>query len=390
LRYGSRVSDSPSEPKAPTLAELRVQLDAVDRQVLQLLAERMRIVTSVARYKRNEKLEIRDAERERQVLEARRALAVELGLDPAPIESIYRQIFLASRDYQAVVSAESTPTLEPKTIAIVGGAGAMGGLLSRMFRDLGHRVELADLHTPRRADELAAEADVVLISVPIDVTEQVIAEVGPRVRADALLMDITSIKAAPLAAMLASTRASVIGTHPLFGPGARLLAGQRIVLCKGRGDVWYDWLVDNLRARGLSITEAQPDEHDRAMALVQVLTHFQTQVFGLALARSGVPLKQSLRFTSPAYLMELYVAARHFAQGADLYGPIEMKNPATGQITDQFARAVSEVSEILAQHDQARFEAMFGEVRAFFGDFAIEATEQSGFFLDRLVERSRA
>jgi chorismate mutase/prephenate dehydrogenase len=382
------VTDSPPDPPVPSLAELRVQLDAVDRQVLQLLAERMRIVTSVAQLKRTEKLAILDADRERQVLEARRTRAIELGLDPAPVESIYRQIILASRDYQATLGTTATATSEPKRIGIIGGAGAMGGLLARLFGDLGHHVELADLQTAQRPAALAAQSDVVIISVPIAVTEQVIAEVGPHLRPEALLLDITSIKTAPLAAMLRATRASVVGTHPLFGPGSSSLAGQRVVVCRGRGDTWYSWIVDSLRARGLTITEAEPEEHDRAMALVQVLTHFQTQVFGLALARSGVPLAQSRRFTSPAYLMELYVAARHFAQAADLYGPIEMLNPATSEITAQFQSAAGELASILQSRDQARFEAMFAEVRAFFGEFAIEATEQSGFFIDRLVERS--
>jgi chorismate mutase/prephenate dehydrogenase len=176
----------------------------------------------------------------------------------------------------------------------------------------------------------------------------------------------------------------------MFGPGAASLNGQRVVLCRGRGDAWHEWLAASLRALGLVISEASADEHDRAMALVQVLTHFQTQVFGLALARMGIPLESSRRFTSPAYLMELYVAARHFAQAANLYGPIEMRNPATGEVTAQFQRAAQELSEILASHDQQRFDAVFQEVRAFFGDFAKEATEESRFLIDRLVERSLA
>ena len=37
--------------------------------------------------------------------------------------------------------------------------------------------------------------------------------------------------------------------------------------------------------------------------------------------------------------------------------------------------------------DQAAFEAMFDEVRAFFGSFTAEALDQSSFLIDRLVER---
>jgi chorismate mutase/prephenate dehydrogenase len=389
MRYGRRVSDP--EDKPLDLAQLRAQIDAVDREVLELLAKRMRIVAEVARYKRAQQVEIRDFERERQVLDARRALAERLGLDPEPIESVYRQVMLASRDYQAALGAASSRTMEPKQIAIVGGAGAMGSLFARLFTDLGHRVQIADLATEVRAEDVVATADVVVISVPIRVTERVIRQLGPLVRSDALLMDLTSVKAAPLAAMLDATKAtcsSVVGTHPMFGPAVHSLRGQRVVVCAGRGDTWRQWLVQNLEARGLSVTEVGAAQHDRAMSLVQVLTHFQTQVFGLALARSGMPLEESRRFTSPAYLMELYVAARHFAQSSELYGPIEMLNPETGHVVESFQRAAAELGEIVRDQDQVRFDAVFQEVRAFFGEFAREAVEQSSFLIDRLVERT--
>jgi chorismate mutase/prephenate dehydrogenase len=161
-----------------------------------------------------------------------------------------------------------------------------------------------------------------------------------------------------------------------------------VVVCRGRGDAWHAWLAQMLEARGLTVTEATAEEHDRAMALVQVLTHFQTQVLGCALARSGVSLEQSKRFTSPAYLMELYVTARHFAQDPLLYGPIEMLNPGTQAVTSAFRSAADELAEILASRDQARFNRMFEEVRAYFGGFTAEAMEQSSFLIDRLVERT--
>ena len=384
---GSAVTD-PSDKTTPSLAELRARLDAVDRRIIELLAERMSVVTEVARFKRSERVEIRDYDRERQVLDARRALAHELGLDPAPVEAIYRQILNASRDYQAALGASIYEATEAKDVAIIGGAGAMGGLLVRLFRDLGHRVQVADLGTELTPEAAAARADVVVISVPILATEDTIRKLGPLVREDALLMDVTSIKSAPLRAMLASTKASVVGTHPMFGPGVHSLQGQRVVVCKGRGDAWHGWLLANLRARGLVMTETSAEQHDRAMSLVQVLTHFQTQVFGLALARSGVTLEDSRKFTSPAYLMELYVAARHFAQASDLYGPIEMLNPETSRVVGTFRAAADEIAAILNARDQARFDAVFQEVREFFGAFAVEATEQSSYLIDHLVERS--
>ncbi len=379
---------SDSNPDDGPLFELRKALDTLDHELLELLARRMEIVAEIASTKREERVRIRDLGRERRVLEDRCARADALGLPADSIESVWRQLMLMSRERQAALRAEVPPDVEPKTIAIIGGEGGMGGSLTTLFTDLGHDVRSADLHTELRPADAARTADVVIISVPIRETAAVVEQLGPLVRPDALMMDVTSIKTEPVSAMLASTEASVLGTHPMFGPGVNTFQGQRIVICPGRGEAWLDWARQMFVARGLLVTEATPEEHDSMMAIVQVLHHFKTQVLGLSLSRSGVPLEESLRFTSPAYLLETYVTGRHFAQSAELYGPIEMLNPDSQRVISIFRQAAADLAEILARGDQAAFDEVFEQVRAFFGSFTKEALEQSGFLIDRLVELS--
>lgn len=377
-----------TEPTPRSLPVLRGMIDALDRDLMQIMARRMSLVAEVAAYKRQHSLRIRDLARERDVLNDRRERAIMLGLPSGEIESIFRLLLRSSREHQAALRAEVPLNAEVRTIAIIGGHGQMGARLAGLFGDLGHRLLLVDRDTTLTAEEAAADADVVVIAVPIEETERVIAIVGPHVREDALLMDITSIKEAPIAAMLSATRASVVGTHPMFGPGVHSLQGQRLVVCRARGDVWADWVVETFGSRGLSVTEATPVQHDRAMSVVQVLTHFQTQVLGLTLSKLGVPIAETLPFTSPAYLLELYVAARHFAQDPLLYGPIEMRNPRTSAVTKAFRDATDELRTVLAEGDQVAFSALFQDVRSFFGAFTDEALEQSSFLIDRIVERT--
>jgi chorismate mutase/prephenate dehydrogenase len=376
------------EPQARPLPLLRALVDSLDHELLQLAARRMAIVSEIAAYKRQHHLRIRDPQREQEILADRARRAEEMGLPKGEMEALFRVLLRASRDHQAALRTElpyETPSL---TIAVIGGRGAMGALLARMFGDLGHSVLVSDHETDLTPGDAAEVADVTVISVPIDVTEQVIRNVGPRVRPESLLMDVTSVKSEPMRAMLEATRANVVGTHPMFGPSVHSVQGQRVVVCRGRGDHWAQWVSAMFTARGLAVVEATAEHHDRMMATVQVLTHFQTQVHGLTLARLGAPLAESLRFTSPAYLMELYMGARHFAQSADLYGPIEMKNPATPSVTATYLDAANEVAGILASGDRARFREMFSEVKAFLGPFTVEALEQTSFLIDRLVERT--
>jgi len=380
--------DATPNPAVRPLPVLRAMIDAIDHEILQLLARRNGLIADIAVHKREHHLPIRDPQRERDIIADRRDRGQSLGVNPELLESMWRLIMWASRDRQAALRAEVPLAVAPRTVAVIGGSRGMGRCMANLFGDLGHAVMVADLDTQLTPDEAAAAADVVVIAVPIDVTEDVIRRLGPLVRPEALLMDVTSLKAGPMAAMLAHSQASVVGTHPLFGPSVHSLQGQRVVITPGRGDEWQGWLRTMLHARGLEMVEITPEEHDRAMSIVQVLVHFSTEVMGRTLADLGMPLEQTLQLTSPIYLMELLLTARHFAQSPHLYASIQMSNPATPEVMQAFVRAADRLRTTSAAHDTAAFVQMFADVRKYFGGFTERALEQSDFLIDRLVERA--
>jgi len=375
-------------PAIRPLPVLRAMIDAIDRDILHLLARRNGLIADVAEHKRIHQVPIRDNIREAEIIADRRTRGERLGLNSELLESLWRLIMWASRDRQAALKAEVPPDIEPRTVAVIGGAGGMGRCVAQLFGDLGHAVMVADVDTQLTPAEAAEVADVVIISVPIDATVRVIAELGPRVRPEALLMDVTSLKAEPVAAMLKHSRASVVGTHPLFGPSVHSLQGQRVVVTPGRGDAWRKWLETMLHARGINIVEATPAEHDQAMAIVQVLVHFSTEAMGQTLAALQVPIERTLEFTSPIYLIELLLTGRHFAQSQELYASIQMENPEADKVTAAFVQAATELRAVTAAGDRDAFRTMFADVGGYFGAFMQQALAQSDFLIDRVVERT--
>lgn len=380
---------SPTPPDAPrSLSVIRALIDNVDHDILQLLSHRNGLVAEIAAYKRLHGVAIRDAHREREIISDRRERSSALGLSPQVIESIFRLVLWASRDRQAALRAQVPANVEARTVAIIGGSGAMGSCMAKLFADLGHAVMIADVDTKLTPREAAGTADVVVISVPIDVTVDVIRDLGPAVRPDALLMDVTSVKSAPVRAMMESSRASVVGTHPLFGPSVHSLQGQRVALTAGRGEEWTHWVRTMLEARGLLVVDTDAESHDRVMSIVQVLTHFSTEVMGSTISSLDVPLRETLRFTSPVYLMELFMTARHFAQSPDLYASIQMSNPETERITTEFLKTAQRLRDDVLARDHDAVRRTFRDVHEYFGDFTERAMEESSFMIDRLVERS--
>lgn len=379
------------------VAEQRGKIDALDRQLVELLQERRVLVSEIAALKRAGSLPIRDDARERAMHALHAQWAEELELPPTVIEGLFRMVLWSSRNYQAQLRTAVPAGVASRRVAIIGGEGSMGRQFARAFESLGNEVLRADLDTSLRPAEAVADAEVVLFAVPIAQTERIIAELAPLARPDALLTDITSVKAGPVAAMREHGEATVIGTHPLFGPAVNSMQGQRIVLTpawdadadarEGDPHGWLPWLETSLRAMGLELVRSTPAGHDRAMAIVQVLTHYSTEVLGRSLQRLGVSLEETLRFTSPIYYIDMLMAARHFAQRSELYASIQTQNPNTEQVTAVFREVAEELAGIISAKDGDAFSEVFDEVREFFGEFSPRALDESRYLIDRLVER---
>ncbi len=375
-------------PIPPELLNLRAKIDEVDHQILDLLVTRNKIIEEVASVKQQTGFGIRDFTRERELLENRGEIAETGGLRREVIESLFRVILWASRDKQASLNAAMPTDVDVKTIGIIGGLGGIGSLLTSMFEEVGHTVLIADIGTEFSNIEVAEQSDVVVIAVPIEVTIDVIHEIGKHVRDDALLLDVTSTKTSPVEAMCAQSSCSVVGTHPLFGPSVHSLQGQRIALVPERvTEKWLSWLEQLLSARGLSVILTTAKEHDEAMGIVQVLTHQATEILGRTIQRLGVNIPKTLEFTSPIYLIDLLMAARHFAQSSNLYASIQMSNPETSRVLDALTSSGEELRSIVESNDRDAFNTMFEEVHQYFGTFSEQALEQSSFLIDRLVER---
>jgi chorismate mutase-like protein len=74
------------------LSVLRAMIDAIDHDLLRLLARRYGLVSEIAEFKREHSLPIRDFAREREVIEDRRGRAMPLGLSPDLVESMFRLV----------------------------------------------------------------------------------------------------------------------------------------------------------------------------------------------------------------------------------------------------------------------------------------------------------
>jgi prephenate dehydrogenase len=230
-------------------------------------------------------------------------------------------------------------------IGIIGGTGGMGRWFAGFFERAGYTVHVSGQTSGLRPAEMAATCPVVIVSVPIGVTEAIIREAGPHMRRDSLLMDLTSLKAVPVKAMLASSASEVVGLHPLFGPGVPSMEGQNIVLCPARGTRWLPWVRDILGDHGAKLVETTPERHDEVMAVVQALNHLDTIVMGLTIRKCGIAQEILKTFSTPTFRGKLEMIDKVFRHPG-LHSEIIAANPDTARLIDLYGEILDGVGRI--------------------------------------------
>lgn len=380
------MTDSSGAPPKD-LNTLRQELAAKDTELVGILAERMSLIRQVAEYKAARGLPSFDREREGALLDALLGKAKDAGLPEELVRDVFAALFAASRlDQRRFLQAQT----ERFSIGVIGGTEGMGAFVAKVFRSGGYEVETMGLGQGRTAEEVAAANDLVVLAVPIAATVEMARKIGPHLRPGACLMDITSVKRQPLAAMLESTAESVdvVGTHPMFGPHGVDFDRQKVVLCAGRGEKGFARAKKLYENFGAETIVASAEEHDAQMALIQVLVHEKTMVLGSVLERLKADLGRSLQFASPIYRTELAMIGRIFSQRAELYADILTANDEALRLSHVFEQEAGHFARAVAMSDRDTIIRRFRQVSEYMKDFASWARTQSDAILEELVRRS--
>ena len=369
-----------------TLEALRREIDAIDTQVVDLLAQRFGKVQKVVGLKKAQGIPVYHPAREEDLISQRRDQALQAGLSPDHIEELYRCILRQSRLRQTV-QVTRTGVRPGAKVLLVGGLGKMGRYFNHWFAGSGYEVRVMDIdHWPRVA-ELASGIDLAFVGVPIDRTVAVIQDLGRQLPPECVLADITSIKTAPLEAMLAAHSGPVLGLHPLFGPMTSTMDKQVVAATPGRRPEACQWLVDQFTAWGNIVLSLDAAEHDEIMAVVQGLRHFVAFAFGDFLYRNNVNISRTLELSSPIYRLELGMIGRLFAQDPALYSAIIFASPERRALLRQFVGSLTRYRDMLETGDQEAFCVEFKRIADWFGPFCEQAMRESSFLIDKLVER---
>lgn len=351
------------------LAVLRDSIDELDSQLVELLAKRSKLTTQVGQIKAEAGTPVYVPSREKELIASRRRQAESLGVSPELTEDLLRRIMRES--YHTQNNRYRCVNPNAGNVVVIGGAGALGSVFVGLFKRSGYKVDIVerDDWENATAGKLLSQASLVIVAVPINLTERVISQLTMLPKT-CILADITSIKVKPLEAMLNVHSGPVVGLHPMFGPDAPGMIKQVVVVCHGRDEDKYLWLIDQMKIWGASIHQSSAQEHDQAMAYIQVMRHFNTFVYGEHLRDENPDLETLTMFSSPIYRLELAMVGRLFAQAPELYADIIFNNSDNFALLRRFYERFGLALSMLEKGDKSAFIQQFSSIGAWFGDYA--------------------
>lgn len=355
------------------LRSLRQALSALDDRLLELVAERQRIVAEIGRVKSLTGKGTRDYGRERQVLELARRSARRVGIDEALGEDIFRLLIRASLATQEQDKVMSSAAGSGQHALVIGGAGQMGQWFVRFLASQGYQVEICDpaggsseFPCYDSLEQVNTSHHLIVLTTPIaqvPLLQQALARRRPR----GVIFDISSLKG-PLrkgiqALRDAGCRATSI--HPMFGPDTELLSGRNIILvdlgvAEATAEVrklFAPTMVDQV--------EMSLDAHDRAMAYVLGLSHAVNIAFFQALAQSGENAPDLARLSSSTFDAQLDVASSVARENPYLYFEVQSLNAYSPRAMIALLNAVTQVAGRVLDGDQQGFVEMMAQGKAF-------------------------
>ncbi|MEH1984307.1 MULTISPECIES: bifunctional chorismate mutase/prephenate dehydrogenase [unclassified Nostoc] len=268
--------------------------------------------------------------------------------------------------HPTLIPKYATNHVTPRQITIIGGCGRMGKLFKEQLSLVGNNVSVLESDDWEYADQLLSQAELVLVSVPIEHTVDVIKRAAKYLAPTTALCDLTSIKTQPNQAMIEHHSGPVMGLHPMFGPNVKSFFGQKVVVCPGRNDDSFQWFLDWIKSQGGELIVCTPEEHDRMMVIVQATQHFCRFSLGVFLAQAKIDIQQSLTMSTPNYRQEIDIVKRLFSQNPHLCVDIMLATEERCDAISFLADTYSRLAKLVAIKDRDALIQEFENAQRFF------------------------
>lgn len=336
---------------ASGLEMLRREIDSIDSEILTAVARRIEVSRRIGVFKSSKGSPARDPEREAEIEKRWAEAAARLRIPVEAATRISRILIQASLQVQR-------PLEGGLRVAIIG-YGGMARAIARLSMGAGHDVVISGRDLAKAGDvakELGCRCSempgavegskIVVLALSRKAFEEGFVDGIAGLLRGRVVMDILSAKAGVFEALEDLSRRhgfSYISAHPLFGPYSDPY-GESVVIIPSSTGIEALGLAESFWiSLGVSPVVASYDEHERAMALVQVLPHLYMMALSRALERLSRSLGVDYKRFMTANMRRLETVMRILGMSAETVIEIQRHNAYAQEARRAGAEALEEI-----------------------------------------------
>ena len=199
------------------------------------------------------------------------------------------------------------------------------------------------MKSTRQAAELS---DIILFATPTHATNTILRKLAGHIPKSTLLIEISSIKEPIRRTIqrLAKRGVQILSIHPMFGPGAKRLAGKVVLVAQEP-----QWnraarnLLSILRKKGAKIIRSNLDDHDRIVATTLAFPHMMNFAFIETLKQAGFSLDTARAIGGTTFRLQLVVAEALYQESLQNEASILADNMYCRSVFATFAQQINQI-----------------------------------------------
>jgi prephenate dehydrogenase len=258
-------------------------------------------------------------------------------------------------------------------VAVVGAAGKMGSWFTSYFARRGLDVSAYDINkkmlkTPPHVKvqtsllHCVEDADLVLVSVPVQKTPQAIKECTKNMKDGAIIAEISSVKDKTFAA-LKKTPISLrpLCIHPMFGPGASKKVDIRVLLVPVRNEKMELKIANEIFENANVMVLPNAKQHDKSIAIVLGLTYFANIVFAKVISSGNISMLKQVSGTT--FGLQSLIAESIFTEEPELVIALIRENTFAKRYISHYIKEAGALARLVIANDSKELKAELQKVK---------------------------
>ncbi len=252
-------------------------------------------------------------------------------------------------------------------VTIIGAAGKMGRWFTNYFIEKGFEVVVYDINYEKLhkhyfeykiiiADDIKSasqQADVILISVPINLTAKTVIDISKLVKENCIIIEIASFKEKIIDYCKKNLEKKVnyLSLHPMFGPGAKNIIGAKMISVTVF-DSKHEVLTTKKIFPDANIIPVSAKDHDESMAIILSLTQFINFAYASVLSLKN--LENIRRLSGTSFNLQLTIAEAILHDDPEFLATLQIENKYAVSQINRFVDESKILLELISKNNHKK------------------------------------